>query len=180
MVQQNLRSVALWLAYAIILMAPGAAWTGEFIDPHAGYRVKVNDVDAWTSQLTNTPGVTSRLCLARQSPRLILCFQALHENLAAISAADLAQGFVNGVAQSLGVDAPGELMPQSFAELSGFSQRLILPPPAELSDVWMFAGVGPSGQVQTAVAFSAPGERDRTRSQVHAIVNAVRFDGDRS
>lgn len=175
MAQNRPNSIVVWLTFGFLLTVCCAGWTQELTDPHAGYRVDLEDADAWASQLMTTPGVTSSLCLTRRSPRLILCLQALHEPLTSDSTSQLAKGFVDGVAKSLGVNAPGKLIEQRFAELSGFSQRLSLPPPAELRDVWMFAGVGPSGQVQTAIAFSTPEERDSAHAQVLAVIDAVRY-----
>ena len=169
---------AVLLTCGLTLTTPFTGLAQELTDPHAGYRVTLDDANAWTSQLTSTEGVTSSLCLTKKVPRLILCLQSLHKPLPTGNPSQLAKGFIDGTAKSLGVDAPEKMVAQRFTELSGFSQRLRLPPPAELRDVWMFAGVGPEGQVQTAIAFSTPEERDSARAQVLAVIDAVRYSDD--
>lgn len=172
------RSGILSHAALFLLCAPFSALADELRDPHGDYRVEVEDAEAWTSQLTNTPGLTSRLCLLRHTPRLILCFQGINQPLPTDDVSELAQGFVDGVAEALDGDVEGQLVAQRFAELSGFSQRLVLPGPARLRDVWMFAGVGPAGQIQSALAFFSPEDRDTAEPMVHAIVDSLRYGGD--
>ena len=159
---------------SFLLWSP-AVWADELADPYAGYRVDVEDADAWTSQLTNEPGVTSRLCIARNAPRLILCFQGLHQPLKD-GVMQLARGFADGITETLGVSNPGKFATARFAQLSGFSMQFTLPPSAELEDVWLFAGTGPAGQVQTVLAFSAAEERERAQAVLQDVVNAVRYD----
>ena len=172
------KPLAVLLTSGLFFTASCAGLAQELTDPHAGYRVTLADAKAWTSQLTSTEGVTSSLCLTREVPRLILCLQSLHKPLTNGNPSRLAKGFIDGTAKSLGVEAPEKMISQRFTELSGFSQRLKLPPPAELRDVWMFAGIGPGGQVQTAIAFSTPEERDSARAHVLAVIDAVRYSDD--
>ena len=171
-------SITALFSICCLLSMPDTGLSEELSDPYGGYRVEVNDADGWTSQLTNTPGFTSRLCLLRHSPQLIVCFQGINRPLPPGDVAELARGFVDGVAEALDGEVQGELVAQSFTELSGFSQRLVLRQSEALTDVWMFAGVGPSGQIQSALAFYAPEEREASQPLVLAIVDSLRYGGD--
>lgn len=169
-------------AVALLLLMCSLGYAESVADMHAGFSVELNDPQRWVSQLTHSPGVTSKLCLSRQAPQVLICLQSLYQPIDATGVPDLARGFVDAFAERFGVAVPPQLSSQRFQELAGYSHRFELSQakaPAGLSDVWLFAGTGPAGQPQMIIAFWAPEERERASAEVTATVNAVRYDADK-
>lgn len=152
----------------------GAATPASIADGYAGFSVRVKEPRQWVSQLTHSPGVTSKLCLRRQLPDVLVCIQSLLTPIRADELEDLADGFVLAIAQRFQVPVPDTLVPVHFQAVSGFAHQFTAPAalaPDGLTNVWLFAGRGPRGQAQMVIAFTGGGLKatDHVQSTIDSL-----------
>jgi len=157
------------------LVAGGSALLIE--DPHAGYALALADSAAWAHEISYSPGITSKLCIERLEPEVLICIQSLSKPIAAQDVAALARGFFKGIAANFDNSKTLSLQPVSFGELEGFGAEFLLPDTVQVSgrrQVDLFGGVNQQQEPVLAVAFSTPAQAAASRQQfVHVLHSLV-------
>ena len=166
------------IVLAALVSAAAAAGNGasHLIDPQAGYVLDLDDADAWVSEVSYSPGITSKLCIERASPSMLVCVQSLIRPIAIEERQTLADGYFAGIGKRFPGVSRADLLPATFGFLSGvetsFETSSAELPPARR---WViaFAGTNAEGQPQMAIAFADPADADRARAAFERVLASI-------
>ena len=174
------------IAFCLVwMLLPNAAADPQPLgDPQAGYVLDIDDGHEWVSEVSYSPGITSKLCIERADPAMILCVQSLQRKMALADRAGLAEGYFAALEKRYPSKAQPERHAEVFGLLEGQGQRFVTTS-SELPNTrrWViaFAGTNTHGQPQMAVAFADPNDRDRASTMFERILSAIVYQaGDRT
>ena len=153
-----------------------------FADPYAGYALDLDDPTAWVMELSMSPGVTSKLCIERIAPSMLICIQSLRRSIAVHDVAALARGFMHGFAERFGVARPALSDAVRYGVIEGYGASLALPADSDVGtrrQVQLFGGVNARNEPQLAVAFIDHSDAAAGARQFERVLESVVFRGPR-
>ena len=141
------------IAFCLVwMLLPSAAADPQPLgDPQAGYVLDIDDGHEWVSEISYSPGITSKLCIERADPAMILCVQSLQRKMALADRAALAQGYFAALEKRYPSKVQPERHSEVFGLLEGQGERFVTTS-SELPDTrrWVIAFAGTNKHRATA------------------------------